>query len=289
MIALVPGVGGALVVAGTLATAAGIRRSSDSMELRRSRPRRLWRRGISRRNRILIAAGIVVGAIGWLVTGWAVVLVLAPLGVVGLPLLWSGSEAKRRIERLEALEDWSRSLAGVLTVGIGLEQALIATVRSAPAAIAPAVNRLSARLRARWVTEDALRAFADELGDAICDEAAMYLILGARRRGAGLAAVLEDMANTVAAEVRGRRATEAEFEKHHTTGRWVTIISVGALLLLVLNGSYVQPYGTPVGQALLVVLLGIYVAVLVWMKRMGAGKPAPRLLGATVRDDGHRP
>ena len=38
-----------------------------------------------------------------------------------------------QIARLEAMEEWTRSLSGVLTVGIGLEQALVATLRSTPA------------------------------------------------------------------------------------------------------------------------------------------------------------
>ena len=54
-----------------------------------------------------------------------------------------------------------------------------------PRRSAPEVTRLVARLRARWDTEDALRAFADELDDATGDLIAANLILGARRRGAG--------------------------------------------------------------------------------------------------------
>ena len=37
--------------------------------------------------------------------------------------------AAARIKRLEAMEEWTRSLSGVLTVGVGLEQALVATLR----------------------------------------------------------------------------------------------------------------------------------------------------------------
>src|SRR3546814_11541665 len=81
--------------------------------------------------------------------------------------------------------EWTRSLSGVLTVGIGLEQALVTTERSTPSAIRPEVQRLVARLRSRWNTEEAIRAFADELDDATGDLVAANLILAARRRGAG--------------------------------------------------------------------------------------------------------
>src|SRR3546814_10669284 len=73
--------------------------------------------------------------------------------------------------------EWTRSLSGVLTVGIGLEQALVTTERSTPSAIRPEVQRLVARLRSRWNTEEAIRAFADELDDATGDLVAANLIL----------------------------------------------------------------------------------------------------------------
>ena len=104
------------------------------------------------------------------------------------------------------MEEWTRSLSGVLTAGVGLEQALRRHPALHPGSrSAPEVTRLVARLRARWATEDALRAFADELDDATGDLVAANLILGARRRGAGLASVLEGLAESVAADVRARR------------------------------------------------------------------------------------
>ena len=179
--------------------------------------------GWGRRTRILLAVGVVVGVVGWLVTGWLLVLPLGPVVVAGLPvLLLSAPVGVARIEVLQGVEEWTRALSGVLRVGVGLEEALIASARSAPAPIAGEVSRLVARLQARWPTDAALRGFADELGDATADLAAAYLILGARRRGAGLAAVLEALAESVAAEVRARRQVEADRAKPRTTARWVT-------------------------------------------------------------------
>jgi Flp pilus assembly protein TadB len=213
------------------------------------------------------------------VTGWVLALVLGPVAVTGLPMLLATSPEERRIQRLEAMEEWTRSLSGVLTVGVGLEQALVATLRSTPEPIAPEVTRLAARLRARWATEDALRAFADELDDATGDLVAANLILGARRRGAGLASVLEGLAESVAADVRARRQVEADRAKPRATARWVTIISAGVLVVLAVSGSYVEPYASPIGQVVLVLLLSAYVATLIWMRQMAQGKPLPRFLG----------
>lgn len=274
MIVLVPALAGALIVGGVIALSVGVRPSPVA-----ERPSRLPRiGGLTRQTRLLLLGGFAAGVVAFLLTGWVLALVIVPVAFVGLPVLLSSSSAAQRIERLEAMEEWTRSLSGVLTVGVGLEQALVATARSTPAAIAPEVSRLVARLRARWVTEDALRAFADELDDATGDLVAANLILGARRRGAGLANVLEALAESVAADVRARRQVEADRAKPRATARWVTLISVGVVVMLLISGAYVEPYQGALGQVVLVALLAAYVATLVWMKRMALGRAAPRIL-----------
>ena len=277
MIPLVPGLAGALLVAGVLGVVVGLRKSSVPVG---AWPQPGHHPILSRRHRLFLLAGLGLGAVGWLVTGWPLAVVIAPVAVIGLPILLSQPPAATRIVRLEAMEEWTRSLAGVLTVGVGLEQALVATLRSTPAPISEEVRRLVARLRARWDTEAALRAFADELDDSTGDLIAANLILGARRRGAGLASVLEGLAESVAGDVRSRRQVEADRAKPRSTARWVTIISVSVLLVLAVSGSYVEPYRSPFGQVLLVVLLSAYVSTLVWMRQMANGRPVPRFLDA---------
>lgn len=278
MIVLVPALAGALVVGGLIALFVGLR-PSPVVE-RPSRQRKV--RTLTKQTRMLLLGGVAAGVVAFLVTGWVLALVVVPVAFVGLPVLLSSSSAAQRIARLEAMEEWTRSLSGVLTVGIGLEQALVATLRSTPAPIADEVHRLVTRLRARWDTEKALRAFADELDDATGDLIAANLILGARRRGAGLASVLEGLAESVGADVRARRQVEADRAKPRATARWVTLISASVLVVLALSGTYVEPYRTPVGQVLLVLLLSAYVATLIWMRRMAAGKPLPRFLSTRV-------
>jgi len=278
MTALVPAIGGALVVVGIIGVIVGVIPQPD----RPAAPRRqspLSRLRLSRRSRLLLGAGVIAGAIVAIVTGWLLAVVIAPLAAVGLPFLLSASDAQDRIARLEAMEEWIRSLSGVLTAGVGLEQALIATLRSAPEEIRPEVGRLVARLRARWGTEAALRALADDLNDSTGDLIAANLILGARRRGSGLAAVLESLAESVAADVRARRQIEADRAKPRTTARWVTLITVSVLVVLGLTGDYVAPYRSSLGQLVLALMLAAYGGVLVWMQRMAAGRPLPRFIG----------
>ncbi len=282
MIVLVPALAGALIVGGVITLVVGLTPS----EVVQRPPRKRHLKPLPRQTQWLLAAGAIIGLIAVMVTGWAMALLLVPIAFVGLPALLSSGPAQTRIGRLEAMEEWTRSLASVLTVGVGLEQALVATMRSTPAAIAPEVTRLVARLRARWSTEQALRAFADELDDSTGDLVAANLILGARRRGAGLASVLDGLAESVAADVRARRQVEADRAKPRATARWVTIISASVLVVLAVSVTYVEPYRSPFGQVILVGLLAAYVSLLVWMKRMAIGRELPRFLGARIARTG---
>lgn len=233
-----------------------------------------------RRRRLWLAVAIGGGVLAWMLSGWALAVVLFPLLVVGVPTLLRTSAAATDVARLTAIEQWTRGMSGVLTVGSGIEHAIAASVGSTPPAIAPMVGTLAARLNARWPTDAALRAFADDLDDATGDLVAATLILGSHRRGPGLAAVLDDLAATVAEEVRIRRGIEADRAKPRTTARWVTILTLSVLGLLALNEKYIEPYRTPLGQVALTAFLGLYAGCLLWLRAMTRGTPTPRFLPA---------
>ena len=279
MTAVLAALSGALIVAGVLGLIAGARPvpSRPPAPARASVWRSRWQ-AVPQSRRWSALAALVVGVLAGAVTGWVVLIVLLPAAVLGLPLLLATSTESDRIARLDGLAEWTRNLSGVLTAGQGLEQALIASLRSTPESVRAPVARLVARLRARWSTDDALRAFADDIDDATGDLVAAALILGSRKRGPGLAAVLTGLSESTAAEVRARRQIEADRAKPRATARVVTLLSSGALAVLALTGQFLAPYGTPLGQLLLLVLLSGYAASLLWLQRMAASTPPPRFL-----------
>lgn len=279
---------GALLVAGVLGIIAGLR-PAPARPPRPATHSTGWLRGwraVPRVRRWLTLAALAVGVLAGVATGWMVLAVVVPAAVFGLPLLLATSSEAGRIARLDAIAEWTRNLSGVLVAGQGLEQALMASLRSTPEAVRPDVARLVARLRARWDTETALRAFADDLDDATGDLVTAALILGARKRGPGLAAVLTGLATSTAEDVRARRQIEADRAKPRTTARWVTILSAGALAVLALSGEYLAPYASPVGQLVLLVLLACYAGCLIWLQRMAATPAPARFL--TSRDQARR-
>ncbi|MFC5041773.1 type II secretion system F family protein [Ornithinimicrobium kibberense] len=251
-----------------------------------ARPRRAsTRRGrLSPRTRMLAGVGLGIGALVAVLTGWVIALAVAPLALAGVPVLLAAPPAQREVARLEAMEEWVRTVAGTLGAGVGLEQALLRSLRSTPGPIKPEVTRLAGRLRARWATEDALRAFADDLDDPTGDLIAANLALGARRRGGGLATVLGALAQSVGEDVRARREIESDRAKPRANARLITGITLSVLVFLSLSGSYIAPYGTPVGQVLLGTFLAMYVGMLIWLRTMARGKPMPRFIGTSVRE-----
>jgi len=274
------------VPSGTAPPRRGVRSSAGSGRAGRSgRSGRRSRVRIGRRTAVLAGSGLAVGLLVAITTGWLIAVALVPLAVAGLPLLLA-PPSTAHIARLEAMEEWTRSLAGVLTVGVGLEQALVVSLRAAPRPIQREVATLVSRLHARWPTEDAVRAFADDLDDATGDLIAAKLILASHRRGPGLASVLESLAETVAADVRAQRQVEADRDKPRATVRWVTVITVVSLVVLGLNTAYVEPYRSPLGQLLLAILLAVDVMCLIGMRLMTRSTPRPRFIGRGLPPDG---
>ena len=293
--ALLSALGGAMVVAGLIGMVVGFRKvppppPGPTRRGALGRPGGLVDRvrSMSRTMRIALGVGLAVGAVVAVLTGWLIAIVVLPAAVVGLPVLLSTPPSSARIDRLEAMEEWARSLSSGLTAGRGLDQALIKSLRSTPEVIRPDVGRLVNRLDAHWSTERALRAFAEDLDDATGDLLVYYLILSARRRGTGLATVLEEVAESVAADVRARRQIDADQAKPRTTARYVTVFTIGVLGFLALTGEYIEPYGTPLGQVVLALLLTAYVATLVWMRSMATAKPLPRFLNVSARFSSRR-
>jgi hypothetical protein len=175
---------------------------------------------------------------------------------------------------LEGLEQWTRRLSDMLTASRGLEDALEASARQAPAAIAAAVGALSRRLAARAPAEPALRAFAADIADPAGDRIAAALIIATGRRGGAVRDVLNALAVILARDVAVRREIEADQAQHRTTVRWLTLFVIGLAAFAVLNRGYSAPYGTATGQIVMALVAALYAAGLGWLHHLGT-VPAP--------------
>ena len=139
------------------------------------------------------------------------------------------------------------------------------------------MTSLTTRLRAGWRLEDALRAFADDFDDTTADLVAAALVIAGRLRGSGLVRVLESVADTVADDVRIRRAIEADRASARSSARWITVITALLLTGLFLS-PFAQAYRTPGAQVVLLVLLAGYAGSLLLMRRIVTADRLPRFL-----------
>jgi Flp pilus assembly protein TadB len=228
-------------------------------------PRAGFSAASARRWLVALVAFLAVLAI----TRWPVAAVAAGAAVLFLPKLTSGRDQRRRTATLEALEQWARRLADMLTASRALEDALEASARTAPAAIAGQVGALARRLTARTGTETALRAFAADIDDPAGDRIAAALIIATIRRGAGAHAVLSALAEMLGRDVAARREIDAERAQHRTTVRWITIFVLAFTVFAVVNRSYSAPFGTVAGQIVLGLVVAMYALGLTWLHKLG--------------------
>ncbi len=228
--------------------------------------------GSMARRRMLLSVPAALAVLA--VTRWPVAAVATAALVIFLPQLTFVSGQRKRTAMLEGLEQWTRRLADMLTASRGLEDAIQASARSAPASVAAPVSALAARLSSRAGTEAALRAFAADIDDPAGDRIAAALIIATSRRGGGARDVLSALAVLLARDVAARREIEAERAQHRTTVRWITIFLIGFTVFAVFNRAYSAPYGTFAGQVVLGLVAALYAAGLAWLHRLGA-IPAP--------------
>lgn len=239
------------------------------------------KRYLTRRNLIAAGAGLALGITLWIVSGWPVMILAGPVFAIIVPLLVGGPGDTVDVDKLQALETWTRSLSGTITGGsVGLETALQTSMKSAPPAIHKDVERLSARLTSRWPIDDALEAFADDLHDATGDLVVAQLLLAARERGSGLGAALDDLAADVFDEVKNRREIAADRVKPQRTIQVITGITLAALCAFPFLGQsqFFASYQTPLGQLLLAMWMTLYIGALYFLKRLTKNKPLPRIL-----------
>lgn len=236
-----------------------------------------------------LAGGVVVGILALVLTRWPVAAVGLAALVVFWPQLFGGQRLEQgQIVQLEALVMWTESLRDTITARASLEMAIPASASSAPAAIRPALIRLVGLVRARVPLDRALLALSVELNDASADKVIGSLILNVRQRGSGLAAVLTSLASAARAELDQRRRVSAgRASMRRSVQIVVVVVVVFAVLLTIFSRKYVAPYASVGGQVTLAVVVGLFAAGFMWMRRLAGGEPAQPFLARndTMIDD----
>jgi Flp pilus assembly protein TadB len=252
-----------------------------------AKPRMFGRGGPASRVPQRLLIGGAAGLVALVVTRWVVM----GVGIGLLAAYWDriaggGAGERVAISRLEGLATWTESLRDTIAGAIGLEQAIPATAQTAAPVLRPSLNLLVDRLRIRDPLPDALMAFAEDLRDSSADTVVAALVLNARLRGPGLRDVLTALASSAREELDMRRRIEASRRSIRRSVRIVIVVVLGvAGLLVVLNRDYVQPYDGLIGQVVLAITGLLFLAGLLWLRRLARPQQTDRFL-MTAPDGG---
>ena len=275
--------GGMLLVGGVVILLAAARGLFDRPQ--RARPSTgMWVRAVDnvrtlpRRVLISAALGVVGGVLLAAWTSWPLMLLVVPAAVVGLPHLLSAPR-QVDIEMLQALDRWVRGMTATLGTGRSITDALRISARTPPPLLADHLVLLIRRLDDRWSSSQALLALADDLASPDADAAIASLVLAAQRGGTGAVATLGALAESLQERLKALREIETERSRPRVVVRQVTVISLVVLGLAFLFGrQFFAPYGTPIGQVILAILLFLYVGSLAMLRRMTLPRRRERIL-----------
>jgi tight adherence protein B len=218
---------------------------------------------------------VLVGA----VTGWPVAALIAGAGALVLPKVFSGSKHRaRQVARTEAIAGWTEMLRDTLSAAAGLEQAIVATAAVSPLPIRCEVMALATALDSERLVP-ALRNFANDLADPTGDLVVAALVLAAGHE----ARKLSDLLGSLAGAARDQAAMQLRIDAGRARIRTSTNVVVGSTLffalgLIVLNRSYLHPFGTALGQAVLAIIGIVFGFSFWWLERMGRPQTPQRFL-----------
>jgi len=271
---------GALIGCGMFVAVLGLRRSPRGG---RARPQN---RSDGRDRRVVQAgAGVLVGLIVLLLTGWPVGAVLLGAIAASLPAVFGGKAARQaEIARAEAIATWTAQLRDVLRGGNGLLDTIEASAAHAPAPIRPQVERLAMGMR-RGQLVPALRAFGAEVNDPMANLVVASLIVAATEQVGHLGDLLGMLAERTTERVRMRMRIERDRTSIRTQVRGVvlvTLICMGGMAAF--NRGLLAAYDSATGQLVLALIGASFLAGFALLARLARPQASESFVLAGPRE-----
>jgi len=207
-----------------------------------------------------------------LATRWVLLALLAAAMTASWGRLLHDRRADDERRRLEGIAKWLEDLRDTLRgSSVGAEEALEHVAERPPDAIAVPLRRFVARRRQGFRTEDALVDLAEELAHPTADAAvaAMRLVVGGSTSAGRLHGTVDALATAARDEVSARRRVDRTRAIYQSSMK--RLVTIGAILIAYLKlvgGDLLDPYGTPMGQAVLALPLGMWVGCVLWLRSL---------------------
>lgn len=217
----------------------------------------------------------------WYLTGWPMAGATAAGISLVVPLLRAAqNERKRQLDRAEHLARWCEMVRDQIRAGNTLKAAIDTTAngRVTGDTIRVPVRVMSDRCDDMSVS-DALRLFADDVGDAICDQIVTSLIMVEEKGGKQLVPVLSEIVDSVRRRASMRLRVETGRARTYSATRAMVYMTIGlALLATLFGGTFMEPFDTFAGQFWMAIIGVIFVGGMYSMIPMSRPEPEPRLL-----------
>ncbi len=235
--------------------------------------------------RTLIALGCF--ALFWLLTGWPMAgATAAGISLVVPMLAQAQRDRATQLTRAEELARWCEMVRDTTRAGSGLKAAIDATAkpRVSGRTIRVPVRVLSDRCETMPVSE-ALRLFADDVADPICDQIVTSLIMVEERGGKELVPVLSEIVSSVRRRASMRRRVEVGRARTYSATRAMVVITMSfAMLMAVFATSFMEPFDSAAGQFWMFVVGAIFTGAVWAMIPMSRPEPEARLLSRLAEE-----
>jgi tight adherence protein B len=218
------------------------------------------------------------------VTGSVLVGIVPALAVAALPRAYLARRRRMRLRELHAAwPDALRDLLASISGGRSLTQAVAEVARHGPAPLRSAFARFPEMARVLG-TGPALELVKEELADPTSDRVLEVLLLAHERGGAIVRAVLEDLTDATARDVKLLDALETEGLEMRINTRAVVVLPWIVLVMLTARpGPFRDFYQSAKGAATLCVAAAMTFVGVVLVGRLGREQTEPRVF---VRAEG---
>lgn len=206
-----------------------------------------------------VGFGMTVLVLLLLLTGWVFAAVASGVATFAVCVSTANRAGTRANEEVaEAISLWTEQLRDTLAAAHGLQQTLLATATHAPNRIASQVQRLAAKLPYAPVGQS-LREFASEVDHSSADFVAAALIAATEHEARDVGALLDHLARCSREEARMHQRIWVGRSRTRAAVRIISFTIIGfPAILFVMNRDYLDPYGTPVGQLVLVGIISVF-------------------------------
>ncbi|MFE9837075.1 type II secretion system F family protein [Streptomyces sp. NPDC005551] len=210
----------------------------------------------------------------WLIAATTLAPFFGP--IAGLVAVWSAAiflnwQRQKRIEAfISQLPDVARLLANATAAGLALRTALAMAAEELEAPAGEELARVADHLTLGRSIDDALSELAERLPSRELVVLVTTLVL-ANKAGGSVVSSLRNLTQTLEDRKETRREVRTMLSEVNATAFTVPLLGLGSLLLINSSneGALARVTGSPLGQALVLISLGLYTVGFFVIRRLG--------------------